>query len=66
MRIEAEAFRDDGEAPAVRLRLDGLDDGAEAAVEGRQTLALVLSVTEAIAARDALNRALNDLGLPDQ
>ena len=64
-RVEAEAMPDDEATPRVRLRISGIEGDAQGSADDGRTLTLHLSIKEAVAARDALNRALNDLGLPD-
>ena len=65
-RVEADAVRQARDAPTIRLRIAEIEfDQQEQAADGR-VVTLALSIKEAVAARDALNRALNELGLPDQ
>ena len=64
-RVEAEATSGDEGTPRIRLLISGIDGKARESTAAGQTLTLHLSVQEAVAARDALNQALNDLGLPD-
>jgi hypothetical protein len=64
-RVEAEAVPDDEGTPHIRLLISGIEGDARGSADDGQSLTLHLSIKEAVAARDALNRALNDLGLPD-
>jgi hypothetical protein len=63
--IDAEVVQDEGESPEIRLRIKQ-SAAWESDVAGDRPLTFALSIKETIAARDALNRALNDLGLPEQ
>lgn len=65
VRIDAEAVQDEGAAPAIRLRIETSATRKPDLTAGGP-LTFALTVSETIAARDALNRALNDLGLPEQ